>query len=460
MALRLFAFLLSAFVASACGTKVNTDVCCIGAADCAQLGLEEERPCADGLTCVNNDCVATSCETEGCPVDQPVCNVVSGMCEGCADATDCMSDVATPVCDVESGVCVGCVTNADCSGTTPICDDTLCRGCTDDVDCDSGACGDDGSCVAEADIAYVAPDGEDLPPCSREQPCYRVQYANMTLGGTRRHIVMAPGEYDNSHTMRSSPTLPSLVLHGGGATISDAAGDGLFIAAVPIEVRHLTLVNTSGITAIFSFPSLLRDVRIVGWMANNGTLTIEDSRVEASTRVGIVNRGTLIMNRSELVGGVSAISCEAGSNLMLENVIVRGTSDVALDIGPATGTISFSTIAMTGALSTTVRGARCSTMTGFRIQNSILWTPQDPANPVGDLVTVENCAVTESIAGPAAVAGNFDADPLFVNPAAGDFHISTVSPAKDRVMSGPARDFEGQARPAGAGFDLGADELQ
>lgn len=460
MSLRPSFLMLIAVVVSACGSKANSDVCCIGAADCAQFDLQEDRPCADGLTCVNNDCVATSCETEGCPLEQPVCNVVSGQCEGCAGPDDCLEDAATPVCNVDSGVCVGCVANGDCSGTTPICDDTQCRGCTDDVDCESGACGDDGACVAEGDIAYVAPEGQDLPPCSREQPCYRVQYAGRTLGGSRRHIVMAPGQYDNSHFLTSSPTLPSMVLHGGGATISDAAGDGLFIAALPIELRHLTLENTAGVTAIFSFPSLLRDVRIIGWLINDGTLTIADSRIEASIQVGIVNRGTLIVNRSEFVGGVSAISCGDGSNLMLENVIVRGTTDVALDIGSATGAISFSTIAMTGAQASTVRAARCSTTTGFRIQNSILWTPEDPANPVGDLSTVENCVVAQSIAGPAAVAGNTDTDPLFVNPDAGDLRISNVSPAKDRLTTGPATDFEGNLRPSGSGFDLGADETQ
>lgn len=459
MLLRVSSFVLFAVIASACGSRANPDFCCIGTEDCAQFDLDENRLCGDGLTCVNNDCVRSSCEIQGCPVVQPVCNVVSGMCEGCGDSADCVG-TDTPVCDTGSGFCVGCVTNLDCSGTAPICDATQCRGCTDDVDCESGACGDDGACIPEADIAYVAPTGMDLPPCSREQPCYRVQYAAMTLGATRRHIVMAPGEYDNSTSLASSPTLPSLVLHGGGATIADAAGDGLFIAGLPVEVRHLTLNNSTGVTAIFSFPSVLRDVRIVGWMINQGTLTVEDSRVEADDDVGIVNRGTLIVNRSELVGGTSAIRCESGSNLMLENVIVRGTSDVALDIGTATGAASFSTIAMTGTQAATVRGARCSPTTGFRIRNSILWTPENPANPVGDLTTVENCLVSESIAGPAPVAGNTNADPLFVNGPAGDLHLSAVSPAKDRTNSGPAIDFERDARPVGAGYDLGADEVR
>jgi hypothetical protein len=195
MSLRLSRLLLIAVVVSACGTKTNSDVCCIGAADCGQFGLEGDRPCGDGFTCVNNDCVVTSCETEGCPLEQPVCNVVSGQCEGCAGPDDCTANTATPVCNIESGVCVGCVTNMDCSDTTPICDDMQCRGCTDDVDCESGACGDDGSCVAEANIAYVARTGIDVAPCSKEAPCARIQFAGQQLTGSRRHIVVFPGDY-------------------------------------------------------------------------------------------------------------------------------------------------------------------------------------------------------------------------------------------------------------------------
>ncbi len=49
---------------------------------------------------------------------------------------------------------------------------------------------------------------------------------------------------------------------------------------------------------------------------------------------------------------------------------------------------------------------------------------------------------------------------LFVNPASGDYHLSSTSPAIDAGTSAgaPAFDFEGTARPAGSGIDIGADE--
>jgi parallel beta-helix repeat protein len=49
---------------------------------------------------------------------------------------------------------------------------------------------------------------------------------------------------------------------------------------------------------------------------------------------------------------------------------------------------------------------------------------------------------------------------LFVNPAGGDYHLSATSPAIDvgTTQHAPAVDFEGTARPSGAGIDIGADE--
>ena len=51
-------------------------------------------------------------------------------------------------------------------------------------------------------------------------------------------------------------------------------------------------------------------------------------------------------------------------------------------------------------------------------------------------------------------------DPRFVNPSGGDFHLQSDSPAIDRGSAdgAPAIDFDGQGRPVGMGYDIGADE--
>jgi hypothetical protein len=64
------------------------------------------------------------------------------------------------------------------------------------------------------------------------------------------------------------------------------------------------------------------------------------------------------------------------------------------------------------------------------------------------------------IVGPYAVAGSSNADPRFVDEANGNYHLGAGSPARDAVDSGPATDFEGDTRPQGPRFDIGADEAQ
>lgn len=56
--------------------------------------------------------------------------------------------------------------------------------------------------------------------------------------------------------------------------------------------------------------------------------------------------------------------------------------------------------------------------------------------------------------------GNLNTDPLFFDSARGDYHLLSNSPLIDKGTSSgaPSTDFEGDARPMGAGIDIGADE--
>jgi hypothetical protein len=56
----------------------------------------------------------------------------------------------------------------------------------------------------------------------------------------------------------------------------------------------------------------------------------------------------------------------------------------------------------------------------------------------------------------------WDRDPVFVDPATGDFHLQSASPAIDAgvTVSAVVGDRDGQPRPAGAGYDIGPYEMQ
>jgi hypothetical protein len=72
-------------------------------------------------------------------------------------------------------------------------------------------------------------------------------------------------------------------------------------------------------------------------------------------------------------------------------------------------------------------------------------------NSVGDTGGLGSIISTNEITG---------SDPLFVDPAGWDYHLQAGSPAIDRgVDAGVTTDIDGEARPNGLGYDIGADEF-
>jgi hypothetical protein len=91
----------------------------------------------------------------------------------------------------------------------------------------------------------------------------------------------------------------------------------------------------------------------------------------------------------------------------------------------------------------------------LRVTSSIIWQ-QSCAGAAGDAAGA--CTFQSSIVANGPAPGITNVDPRFVNPLARDYHLQPSSPARDAVDTGPATDFEGDPRPRGARFDLGADE--
>ena len=95
------------------------------------------------------------------------------------------------------------------------------------------------------------------------------------------------------------------------------------------------------------------------------------------------------------------------------------------------------------------------------VVNCILWN--DSPKEIGSVVS--HVAVISSDVQGGYSGGNIDADPLFVDPGAGDYHLLSGSPCIDTGTSGyrqgtsvydaPSFDIEGNARPLGTGYDMG-----
>jgi hypothetical protein len=101
------------------------------------------------------------------------------------------------------------------------------------------------------------------------------------------------------------------------------------------------------------------------------------------------------------------------------------------------------------------------------LTNCILWDnlagglPSDLTSS-GTLVTQANACDIGASNGTISGAGNIAVDPLFVNLAAGDIHLSALSPCREVGIVHPLLpvfDFEGEPRTIGPATDIGADEF-
>ncbi|HSJ99955.1 MAG TPA: choice-of-anchor Q domain-containing protein [Kofleriaceae bacterium] len=448
--------LMAAALAAACSTTAAPGVCCIGPDDCGRLGLAEDRPCPAGQACVDLHCVVPSCSTQGCAADAPVCDVTTDVCTGCTSSSDCSRFSDTDLCEPQTGACVECLAQADCtSAIEPVCDGGSCRGCRLDTECPSGACGDDGACVAETAIVYLHPAGQDIAPCLRGAPCREPQFAIRQTTVARNHVVMAPGAYTTQrvHITPADTSAAAVFIHGHGARLSDTSFEGLFSILIPTTVRDLKVEYPSG-QAFVATQAVLERVHIhalIGFRTE-GPVVMRDVSIDVTgAGTAIDNAGALVLDRGVLTGGAFGIRSDGVVDIT--NLLVYGTSDTALELSSGRGSVSFTTVADSGSASSSAGGIRCPiTPNTVTVRSSIFWTPGSRPAAGGA------CNFSSTIAGPVGAVGAMNLDPLFVDAAGRNYRLGLGSPARDMVDTGPAVDFEGDPRPQGARFDIGADE--
>lgn len=444
-------------------TKRNPAVCCLDQADCDEAGLSGIRECATGLACVEHECVVPSCAMAGCEATAPVCNINIDVCEGCSDSSQCANFGAANVCKTETGACVECITAADCDASKPVCDADVCRGCKLDAECPSGACGDDGACVAEDAIVYLAPNGTDTGTCTRAAACRSITFGVSRTTALRNHVVMAQGGYsDIVHLTPQSTPAAHLYIHGGGAWLSQPIGtvEGVTLrASLPTTLRHLDVRGESGggSLELEAGTHVLEHVIVRGGggrglFVNTSSATIRDLLVEdASSGIGSGDGAHLEIDGLRIVRGATGLYLTS-STVQITNALIYGQSQRGINATSSNGTLSFITVANSGSdAGTGPRAVFCDS--GITVRSSIIWAPGTAAR-----LPIDGCNLESTITGPLSVPGGMNITPGFVNLATGDYHLAPGSPARDAVDIGPASDFEGDPRPLGPRFDIGADE--
>jgi uncharacterized repeat protein (TIGR01451 family) len=227
--------------------------------------------------------------------------------------------------------------------------------------------------------------------------------------------------------------LASLVMLDNNIIMSNTAtdcGGGVYVAndpAVPVEQVSVQLEGNTitGNLAEYGGGGLAAEYNVRATLVNN---IIADNRAN--------NTGSGIW--------VSGASLQFVHTTVAHNIGGDG-SGLAVIQGPwSSSTVALTnTILVSNTIGITVAGGNMATLEAT-LWGSSGWANETDWGGSGTIITG-----TRNIWG----------DPAFVNPAQGDYHIGSTSLARDAgINAGITRDIDGELRPMGWGYDLGADE--
>lgn len=398
---------------------------------------------------------------------------------------------STPVCDITRSMCVPCMQGkvGACGGATPVCGiDEACHPCAMDAECASQTCLPDGSCASPIDVLYVSPTGSAQATCMPDDHCSLAR-ALALIDGTKSTIRLDPAHYNLSATVTLSNDLH---LVGRGAILDrNAADSGPVLstaAGTRISLDYVTVTGGDGDTGD-------------GIACTNATLTLHEVTIQSNAGNGISSMGCqLVVSHAQLLNnlGVGIAAQGSGISVLMSDIVlvrslVAGNATIGLlllkttyDIedniivkngGPngaggvfitqiPAGSVgrrvfAFNTVSQNSGPFGNVSGVVCDLSVGVPLvmTSSLVVNNAGPGQVSGGA-----CAWMYSDIIPGAVAGtgNLFADPLFVDPVHNNFHLQLASPARDAADPAAtlAVDIDGDARPQGAGRDMGADEIK
>jgi Right handed beta helix region len=373
----------------------------------------------------------------------------------CAMDMQCPSE--TPICDTgPERVCVQCTAARpdECKGKTPVCgSDRACQACVTHADCPGKSCLPDGSCGDDKVVAYVATDKTDNS-CNFATPCGRISDALKT----GRPYVRISGPIDEAVMLDSRDVT---FLADPGATLTRSS-NGILMeikGTSKVAIYDLEITGASGATGFgISMPSgNTASLRLVhakltkhqagALVASGGSVSIFRSIIADNNGGGV----SLMTNKPfAIVGNVFFNNGDV--NTIFGGLFLNAIADA----GNRLELNSFTKNDIQGGA-----GAAISCNVGGLTAKSNILFDNGPGNQFAG-----TCAHSSSIVSPGALPvgdTNTAADPLFLDGPAGNLHISSTSPARDKAD--PAIDLRGDAAldidrdKRTAPVDIGADEV-
>ncbi len=168
--------------------------------------------------------------------------------------------------------------------------------------------------------------------------------------------------------------------------------------------------------------------------------------------------GFVIKNGNSSFGG-GILVLNGSSPLIINNIITSNTANSGGGIGCDLSSPTIMNNTVTNNTATAGGGLSCLNYAYPEVTNTILWGNEEEIA----LDTSSSAAVTYcNVEGDYSGSGNINADPLFIDATNNNDHIQSTSPCIDRGTNdelAPVDDIDGDSRPGGERYDIGADEF-
>ena len=306
-------------------------------------------------------------------------------------------------------------------------------------------------------------------------------------------VLYVPEDFQTIQFAISVATHENTVMVYPGTYVEEINFDGKLITVKSVSGPDVTVIEGNQAGSVVTFPYFATEEAVLdGFTIRNGS-AVEGGGIHCGMDTSpTITNCTIVENEASDGGG---IFCDALSSPTISNCTISGNNALnkggGIYIYSGYADIANCTITNNNALGYGGGGIYCETSPSYLTlkhctlsgnsadfsggalfletyteaiaTNCIFWgnsaSQYDEICPYGYNVTIEYSDVQGGWSyGPGE--GNIDADPLFVDAPGGNYHLTWGSPCIDTgTDAGVATDMDGDARPLGGGFDMGADEV-